>query len=197
MPFTCLACGGFRDELDACPHCGEPVPRSATPLLVVAGSGGTGKSTVCAALAGQIAGAVLMDTDPVGYGSIASRERDLTGYWGYLATIAYEVARNSVTPVWCGPMLADQLLDAPQSALFPAVHFLALTCERDVLAARIAGRPGDRIKQPERHLAVNDAWQTLTVPPPATITRFDVTRATQADTIATAESWIRRHQHLR
>src|SRR5439155_9345190 len=72
VPFTCEVCGGrsvFPDLIPAvgdvlrCPHCADERPFVRPPLLVVTGTAGVGKSTVCARLAGTIPGAVLLDAD--------------------------------------------------------------------------------------------------------------------------------------
>jgi predicted ATPase len=67
VPFTCEACGGWSDLIPAvgvilrCPHCSHERPFVRPPLLVVTGTSGIGKSTLCARLAGTIPAAVLGD----------------------------------------------------------------------------------------------------------------------------------------
>jgi hypothetical protein len=74
VPFTCEVCGRrcvFPDLIPAvgdvlrCPHCADERPFVRPPLLVVAGTAGIGKSTLCARLAGTIPEAVLLDADIV------------------------------------------------------------------------------------------------------------------------------------
>ena len=72
VPFTCDACGAGRhlplqippDGMALrCPQCGDERRFVRPPLLIVTGTAGAGKSTICARLAGTIPGAVLLDAD--------------------------------------------------------------------------------------------------------------------------------------
>jgi predicted kinase len=128
-----------------CPHCAGERPFVRPPLLVVTGTAGIGKSTVCARLAGKIAGAVLLDADIFAEDlvSVASQKRDYPAFWRSMMRLAHEVAQNDVVVVYFSTMMPEQVLaNRDVLAYFESVHFLCLTCPPDVLRARLASRAG-------------------------------------------------------
>jgi DNA-directed RNA polymerase subunit RPC12/RpoP len=68
---VCWQCGAYRADkiIDSagsvamCPECGHRHPFRRLPLLLVSGASGTGKSTVCQALLGQVPEVILLDSD--------------------------------------------------------------------------------------------------------------------------------------
>ena len=71
MMNVCFQCGMYHaDKLidpsgpfAVCPECGYKHPFRQLPLLVVSGASGSGKTTVCQSLLGQVIQAVLLDSD--------------------------------------------------------------------------------------------------------------------------------------
>jgi predicted ABC-type ATPase len=154
VPFTCEVCGRrsvFPELIPAlgdvlrCPHCANERPFVRPPLLVVTGTAGIGKSTLCARLAGSIPGAVLLDADILAadLSSVVPPNQDYAAFWRSMMRLAHELAQNNVVVVYFSTMLPEQLL-ANSDALtyFDSVHFLCLTCTSDVLRSRLAGREG-------------------------------------------------------
>jgi broad-specificity NMP kinase len=154
VPFTCEVCGrrgAFPDLIPAigdvlqCPHCAHERPFVRPPLLVVTGTVGIGKSTLCAGLAGTIPGAVLLDADilAVDLVSVAPPNQDYAAFWRSMMRLAHELAQNNVVVVYFSTMLPEQVLaNSDVLGYFHSVHFLCLTCPPDVLWARLAGRDG-------------------------------------------------------
>jgi predicted kinase len=128
-----------------CPHCADQRPFVRPPLLVVTGTAGIGKSTVCARLAGKIDGAVLLDADIFAEElvSVVSPNHDYAAFWRSMMRLAHELAQNDVVVVYFSTMMPEQVL-ANRDVLgyFDSVHFLCLTCPPDVLRARLASRDG-------------------------------------------------------
>ena len=146
MPFTCEACGRrsvFPDLIPAvgdvlrCPHCADERLSSGEPLLVVTGTAGIGKSTLCARLAGTIPGALLLDADIVAEDlvSVTPPNQDYPAFWRSMMRLAHELAQNNVEVVYFSTMLPEQVLaNSDVLGYFDSVHFLCLTCPPDVLS---------------------------------------------------------------
>jgi predicted kinase/DNA-directed RNA polymerase subunit RPC12/RpoP len=154
VPFTCEICGrrsAFPDLIPAvgdvlrCPHCAHERPFVRPPLLVVTGTVGIGKSTLCARLAGTIPGALLLDADILAADlvSVAPPNQDYPAFWRSMIRLAHELAQNNAVVVYFSTMLPEQVLaNSDVLGYFDSVHFLCLTCPPDVLHARLAGRDG-------------------------------------------------------
>jgi hypothetical protein len=95
-----------------CPQCGHERPFIRPPLLVVTGTPGVGKSTICARLAGQIPGAVLLDADVFAGEmiSVVPPNEDYPAFWRSMARLAHELAQNNLAVVFFSVMLPPQLL---------------------------------------------------------------------------------------
>jgi predicted kinase len=151
VPFTCEACGrrNWPDLLPPvgdvlrCPHCLVERPFAKPPLLIVTGTVGIGKSTLCARLAGTIPGAILLDADVHAEDlvSVVPPNEDYPAFWRSLMRLAHELAQNGVAVVYFSTMLpAQALANADVLGYFETVEFLCLTCPPDVLRRRLVGR---------------------------------------------------------
>ena len=151
VPFTCDACGRstFPDQIPPdggvlrCPGCSHERRFTRLKLLVVTGTVGIGKSTVCARLAGTIPGAVLLDADIFANElvSVASPNEDYESFWRTMLRLAHELAQNRVVVVYFSVMRPEQLLaNRDLVDYFDSVQFLCLTCPPEVLRARLTLR---------------------------------------------------------
>ena len=128
-----------------CPHCADERPFIRPPLLIVTGTAGIGKSTLCARLAGTIPGAVLLDADILAKDliSVVPPHHDYPAFWRSMMRLAHELAQNDVVVTYFSTMLPEQVLvNSDVLSYFDSVHFLCLTCPRDTLRARLARRDG-------------------------------------------------------
>src|SRR5437763_811904 len=132
VPFTCEACGRrspFPDLIPAvgdvlrCPHCADERPFVRPPLLVVTGTAGIGKSTLCARLAGTIPGALLLDADILAEDliSVVSPKQDYPAFWRSMMRLAHEVAQNNVVVVCLARSRCESASAAPPSPYGAAV----------------------------------------------------------------------------
>jgi predicted ABC-type ATPase len=153
VPFTCDACGAGRDLVQIpahgavlrCPQCEDERPFFRPPLLVVAGTSGAGKSTICARLAGTIPRAVLLDADVFSDDmiSLVHPNEDYPAFWRLLARLAHEISQNNLAVVFFSVMLPQQLLaNTDVLGYFGSVSFLCLTCNAEVLRTRFMRRVG-------------------------------------------------------
>lgn len=166
MPFSCESCGGHahlmaaRDGMLICEHCGGEHPFNRPPLLVVAGAGASGKSTLCQRVAAQARGFIALDADVFEHDlvSVVSPRHDYPAFWRTLMCLAHEIAQNGVTVVYFGITLPDQVLRHTDLAeYFDGIHILALVCDEAELRARINARAGgDAVaRRIDLHLDIN------------------------------------------
>ena len=162
---ACEACGRHgRLEVvgDAlmCPLCGERRTFIRPPLMVVAGAGGSGKSTLCRRLAGSIDGVVVLDADVFAEDlvSVVSPSRDYPSFWRSLMQFAHEISQNGSVVAYFGVTLPEQVhANRYEMSYFSAVHFLGLVCEESDLRSRILLRPGGDAasRRVDLHLELN------------------------------------------
>ena len=156
-----------------CPHCGADRPFLRPPLLIVTGTAGIGKSTLCARLAGTIPGAVILDADILADDlvSVASPNHDYPAFWRSMMRLAHELAQNNLVVVYFSVMMPDQALaNSDVVGYFDSVDFLCLTCPPDALQARLNAREASEV--PTDRVAV---W-----------TEFDRDLAAAAETVQSA-----------
>ena len=91
MPWSARLCGGRRAFIRA-------------PLMVIAGAGGSGKSTLCYRLAGSIDDVVVVDADVFAEDlvSVVSPNRDYPSFWRSLMQFAHEISQNGVVVAYFG-----------------------------------------------------------------------------------------------
>jgi 2-phosphoglycerate kinase len=147
---VCPSCGEYVPERDvrqgeavAVCRCGHVQEFRPGPLFLVGGASGTGKSTVLHGLAMRELPVVALD------GDILWREefRTQVGEW---AEIWLRMAKNiglAGKPVMlfaAGLVVPENVESRIERRYFSTVHRLALTCDDDVLAARLRSRPAWR-----------------------------------------------------
>ena len=168
MPFSCEACGAARDLLQIpahgtvlrCPQCGHERSFVRPPLLIVTGTAGAGKSTICGRLAGSIPGAVLLDADVFASDmvSVVPPNEDYPAFWRSMATLAHEISQNNLAVVFFSVMLPQQLLaNTDVLDYFESISFLCLRCDGEVLRTRFMRR-GDSGSDTQRIEAAVDQW---------------------------------------
>jgi hypothetical protein len=202
---VCTACGLPLDEPEfdeegrvVCPECGERRAWRRLPLLMVGGPGGAGKSTACASLLGELAEAVVMETDLLWRKEFNTPEDGYNSYFRLWLRLAAHVSQAG-RPValfgagFCVPHSTQAL---PERRLFSHIHYLGLVCDDEVLRVRLRARPRWRNTTDEligEHVKFNH-WlkrHAATARPPVTL--IDTTRAAVAETAALVAAWIRAH----
>jgi dephospho-CoA kinase/DNA-directed RNA polymerase subunit RPC12/RpoP len=169
VPFTCEACGAGRDLIQIpardtvlrCPQCGDERRFVRPPLLIVTGTPGAGKSTICARLAGKIPGAVLLDGDIFAADviSVVLPNQDYAAFWRFMSRLAHEISQNNLAVVVFSAMLPQQLLtNTDVLDYFESVSFLCLSCDAEVLRTRFMRRLGSG-SDTQRIEAAVDRWR--------------------------------------
>lgn len=150
---VCYKCGEYRvdKEIDAsgpvaiCPLCEHAHPFRYLPLLFICGASGTGKSTICAELMGRSDEVVLLDADILWRHEFNRPEdsyRDFFETWLRMAKNIGQAGRPVVLfGAGCNPSNVELCVER---RYFSKTGYLALTCDDDVLAARLTARPAWR-----------------------------------------------------
>ncbi len=200
----CPGCGIYRADKSidpsgpfaVCPECGYPTPFRRLPLLIVAGASGAGKTTVCQRLTGQISQAVLLDSDILWRPEFNNPDSGYQDYFELWLRLCKNISQSGRPVVLFGAGLGvpDNLEHCVERRYFSTVHYLALVCSDEALAARLQQRPAWRnTRQPEyiaEHTRFNRWFKAYTGDP--AMTRLDTTDAQFETTTSQVAAWIDR-----
>jgi hypothetical protein len=143
---VCKNCGGwveatadFETGMLRCPMCEFAETVRFLPLFVVTGPSGTGKTEVLTHLRPLLPDFDIFETDLLW---------DSQGDWQIVRSnwlrIAFSIAQSGRATILCGTHLPEHLDLCDYRPLFPTIHYLALLCDEDELAARLRARPSWR-----------------------------------------------------
>jgi hypothetical protein len=164
----------------------------ATPLLVITGAAGAGKTTAGRAIAQAEPRVLSIDGDVLAAGSSAILRRDFIGFWAYAISIAVEVAANSLTPLISCVCRPEQILVNDLRG-FSYVSMLAMTCDAEVRIDRAESR-AESIEwrtAVEEHNAIDRALRGYQMPPPHRYAILDTTAIDEASSTRLARDWVR------
>jgi hypothetical protein len=185
-PLVCRACG----------HEHEFAPQ---PLYCLAGPSGTGKSTVGRALLPRVSDRfVVLEQDVLWVPELrdpADHHRAFRTTWLRLAAT---IGQSSRRVLLCGTVVPPELEPLPERALFSQVHYLALTCRADILAARLRARPAWREWDEPRTAETLEyaTWlerNAATLDPPVEL--LDTTERAIDETAAAVHEWLSARHH--
>lgn len=199
---TCSSCGAYRvdKEVDTardvaiCPACGHREPFVRADLLLVGGASGSGKTAVCSRLVGTLAGPILLDADILWSDADADEPHAHFERWLRLAKNLAQSGQRVVL-FGAGTGVPANLAACVERRYLRDLHFLALVCDDDVLAARLRARPAWRRSGTDAYVADHVAFngwlreQGPSAAPP--IQLLDTTHATEDVTAAAVAAWIR------
>lgn len=200
---VCYACGEYHADkqiadgpVAICPACGYGHPFRRLPLLLVGGASGAGKSTVCQQLTGTLENVVLLDADILWQPAFNSPEDNYRAFFETWLRMAKNIGQSGRPVVIFGAGFAvpKNLEPCVERRYFSTLHYLALTCDDDVLATRLRARPQWRDSSDETfvqgQLSFNH-WLCTIAPaenPPVQV--MDTSSATPTETAATVAAWI-------
>lgn len=149
---VCPGCGEYSEEKEidpagpfaVCPYCRYRHPFVRLPLFVVSGASGSGKSTVCLALASAMSECVVMETDILWRAEFAMPEDNYHSYASTWMRVAMNVGQSGRPVALFGTALPDRFEDNPFRRYFTQVHYLALVCDDVTLESRLRDRPAWR-----------------------------------------------------
>jgi hypothetical protein len=202
---VCFRCGLYRPDkiidpsgpFAICPECGYQHPFVYLPLLIVAGASGTGKTTICNRLLGQVKQAVLLDSDILWRAEFNSPESNYRDYFETWLRVCKNIAQSGrpVALFGAGMGVPRNLENCIERRYFPAIHYLALVCSDESLSERLQQRPAWRGSgEPaflERQREFNQWFKTYDEngsQPPIEI--IDTSRCSIQESTARVKTWI-------
>lgn len=208
---VCRQCGLYRADkiIDPggpyaiCPECGHKHTFRYMPLLIVSGASGTGKSAVCKALVVHLTDAVLLDSDILWCPAFNSPEDDYRDFFEIWLRMSKNIGQSGrpVVLFGAGVGVPGNIEPCVERRYFSAVHYLALTCDDDILTERLRARPQWRASASDAFLQVQidfNRWFKETGPtldPP--ITMLDTTYVALEETAAQVAAWIDQTLNIR
>ena len=200
---VCDACGAYRvdktiDEAQSeaiCPECGHRHRFIRSPLLLVAGASGAGKSSVLRRIQGTLREAICFDSDILWGPHFENDGRSFFETWLRVCKNTAQ-AGKPVVLFGAGTGVPANLESCVERRYFTALHYLALTCDDAELMARLRRRPSWRNSSDDAYIAEHVAFnrwfkeQGPKASPPLEL--IDTTHETLEQTTSRVVSWIRK-----
>jgi predicted kinase len=201
---VCFNCGEYRVDkiIDPdgpyaiCPVCGHKHAFLSLPLLIVSGASGTGKSTVCNYLVGTVKQAVILDNDILWREEFNRRENNYLDFFETWLRVAKNISQSGrpVVLFGAGVGVPENMEPCVERRYFSELHYLALTCEDEVLADRLRRRPQWRDSSSEiyvqEHVRFNRWFKEEGPTTEPGITLLDTTASSVEETAAQVADWI-------
>ncbi|MBP2476805.1 broad-specificity NMP kinase [Crossiella equi] len=200
----CVSCGDKAevpvvlpgDPVLFCAVCGHRQPFTRLPMFALTGPSGTGKSTVGKCLAAELGDAVVvMEQDVLWSAGLQDPADDYRVFRATWLRMVAMVNQSGRPVVLCGTVVPVQFERLPERALLGDIHYLALTCEPDLLAKRLRARPAWREWDDEDRIAEMlefNEWVRATahtMAPPMRL--LDTTSRSLEETVHEVVAWVR------
>jgi predicted kinase len=200
---VCAQCGIYDEEkhIDPsgpwaiCPHCNHAHRFVQLPLFVLTGASGAGKSSVCLHLPWALPECVCLESDILWRSEFATPDDNYRSYRNMWLRVAKNVAQAGRPVVLCGTALPDQFEACPERRYFTQLHYLALVCDDDLLAARLRARPAWRGAGGDAFVDTMTAFNrwikanAATTQPPMSL--LDTTASSVEQSVAHVAAWVR------
>jgi hypothetical protein len=141
MAVVCSGCGGYvapKVDVDAetltCPECSFSCTAIITPLFIVTGASGTGKTEVVAHLHRVLPEWDTFETDILWAADWKQAQED----W---LRIAFSIAQCRRGTILCGMHVPESIDQCDHRAFFRSVNYMNLHCDDETRARRLRDRP--------------------------------------------------------
>jgi predicted kinase len=202
---VCFNCGEYHADkrvdpegpFAICPACGYKHLFLRLPLLIISGASGAGKSTVCHHLLGTLPEVVLLDSDILWRAEFNQPETHHRAYFETWLRLGKSIGQSGRPVVLFGAGIGVPANMEPcvERRYFSTLHYLALTCDDEVLADRLRQRPAWRQSSHEvyiqEHLSFNRWFQENGAKTDPVITLLDTTGRSVQETVVKVAKWIK------
>ncbi len=202
MMNVCFQCGMYHADkmidpsgpFAICPECGYKHPFQQSPLLIVSGASGAGKTTVCQHLLGKITQAVLLDSDILWRPEFNTPDTNYRDFFEIWLRVCKNISQSgrSVVLFGAGVGVPENIENRIERRYFSKIHYLALTCSDEILPERLQQRPVWRgTREPayiEDSIRFNRWFKTYDNQP--VIKLIDTTNTPLEETTQQVASWI-------
>lgn len=196
----CPACGERATDVNVvagpalrCGTCAGTWPFARLPLLCVTGPSGAGKSAIARLLVGSLAQRfVVLEQDVLWQAGLWNESPDNRMFRAAWLRMAAMIHQNGRPVVLCGTVVPPEFEPLPERRLFSSISYVALTCDPQVLRARLRQRPAWREWDEARIAETVDyaMWMSERahmMDPPMTL--LDTTGATVEETADRVRMW--------
>ena len=200
---VCPTCGDYRaDRVIAlegpyaiCANCGFRYKFIQSPLFILTGASGVGKSTVCLELAAKMKDVVVMESDILPH---AEFDEAATNYREYRETwlrVCKYISQAGKPVVLCGVGEPTQFEQCIERRYFSELHYLALICDAQTLVSRLRDRPPSRGSSDDeciKEQVVFNRWLLNNAQnSEPRMTLLDTSELTVGETVKKVERWVR------
>jgi hypothetical protein len=150
MIYVCFQCGVYRADkiIDPegpyaiCPECGYKHPFRFSPLLVVSGASGTGKSAVLQRLIGKVNSVIQLESDIIWRSEFNHPEDEYRNFFESWLRIAFNIGQSGrpVVIFGAGFGVPTNLENLMERRYFSDIKYLALVCDEIELKNRLLMR---------------------------------------------------------
>jgi predicted kinase len=202
---VCPNCGEYRADKEivpdgayaVCPACRFRHKFLRLPLFVLTGASGAGKTATSLALAAEAENVVVMESDILWRDEFNRPATDYRDYREMWLRVAKNISQAGKPVVLCGAAVPEQFERCVERRYFSDVHYLALVCDDERLAARLRSRPlwrgSSANEYIEEHLKFNRWLKDNAADTQPPIRLLDTTEVTVQESSKSVKEWIDDH----
>ena len=176
----------------SCPNCGALYPLKRSPLFLVTGASGVGKSSACAELYKNETDYVVLESDILWFDFFNTPQDNYRLYREVWLRLCKNISQAGKPVVLCGCCSPDQMECCIERRYFTTLYYLACVCEEDVLEQRMREGRGIREESQIKSSLAYNRWfiehGAEQLPP---ITLLDTTSLTPAQAAVKIDHWVR------
>ena len=199
---VCSNCGEYHadkiiDEKGPyaiCPNCGHPHKFKQLPLFIITGASGAGKSSVCRDLSNSFFDAIAIESDIFWRNEFNHPENDYRDFRELCLRLSKNISQAGKPVVLCGSAVPSQFEACIERRYFSEIHYLALTCDDNLLKERLKKRPTYRNCSSdefiETHIQFNNWFKQNAEKSIPQITLLDTSHDGTATSVEKTIKWI-------
>jgi hypothetical protein len=148
---VCFQCGMYHADKSIdpsgpfaiCPECGYKHPFRQSPLLIVSGASGSGKTTICQHLLDQVTRSVLLDSDILWRPEFKNPDSNYRDFFETWLRVCKNISQSGrpVVLFGAGMGVPENIENRIERRYFSKVHYLALVCSDEAISDRLEHRP--------------------------------------------------------